>query len=102
MITKSFMFLVAPCAFLYIRNLLFTEDIFQKYDWLHFVPFLVYFGLTFCVWIGNFAHFPLAQNISDIIKSPFSMLSLSIWLIYAFSQTMMVLNYDLEKFKKTM
>ncbi|MEN2414408.1 helix-turn-helix domain-containing protein [Flavobacterium mesophilum] len=100
MIAKSFMFLVAPCAFLYIRNLLFTDRVFQKYDWLHFMPFLVYFGLTFCVWIGNFAHFPLAQSISDKIKSPFSMLSLSIWLGYAFCQTMMVLNYDLEKFQK--
>lgn len=100
MITKAFMFLVAPCAFLYVRNLLFTENAFKKYDWLHFVPFLVYFGLTFCVWIGNITHFPFAQSISAKIQSPFSTLSLSVWLIYAFCQTMMVLNYDLEKFKK--
>ncbi|MHC0439708.1 helix-turn-helix domain-containing protein [Flavobacterium sp. 3-210] len=100
MITKSFMFLVAPCAFLYVRNLLFTDRIFHKYDWLHFLPFLIYFSLTFCVWIGNLVNFPLAQKISPKIQSPFSMLSLSIWLLYAFCQTMMVLNYDLEKFKK--
>ncbi|SMO54087.1 Helix-turn-helix domain-containing protein [Flavobacterium resistens] len=100
MITKSFMFLVAPSAFLYVRNLLFTDRIFQKYDWLHFLPFLVYFSLTFCVWIGNLVNFPLAQSFSPKIQSPFSMLSLSIWLLYAFCQTMMVLNYDLEKFKK--
>ncbi len=100
MITKSFMFLVAPCAFLYVRNLLFTDRIFQKYDWLHFLPFLIYFSLTFCVWIGNLVDFPLAQKFSPKIQSPFSMLSLSIWLLYAFCQTMMVLNYDLEKFKK--
>ncbi|MDQ6470117.1 helix-turn-helix domain-containing protein [Flavobacterium sp. LHD-80] len=100
MITKPFIFLVAPCAFLYVRNLLFTDNTFQKYDWLHFVPFLIYFSLTFCVWIGNFAHFPFAQSISPKIQNPFSMLSLTVWLLYAFCQTMMVLNYDLEKLKK--
>ncbi|TDP04042.1 helix-turn-helix domain-containing protein [Flavobacterium sp. 245] len=100
MITKPFIFLVAPCAFLYVRNLLFTDSTFQKYDWLHFLPFLIYFGLTFCVWIGNIAHFPFAQSISPKIQNPFSVLSLTVWLLYAFCQTMMVLNYDLEKLKK--
>lgn len=100
MITKSFMFLVAPCAFLYVRNILFTDRIFRKYDWIHFMPFIVYFGLTFCVWIANFAHFPLAHKLATKIRSPFSMLSLTIWLLYAFCQTMMVLNYDLDKFRK--
>ncbi|MTH15311.1 helix-turn-helix domain-containing protein [Flavobacterium sp. LC2016-01] len=100
MITKPFIFLVAPCAFLYVRNLLFSDSTFQKYDWLHFLPFLIYFGLTFCVWIGNVADFPFAQSISPKIQNPFSMVSLTVWLLYAFCQTMMVLNYDLEKLKK--
>ncbi len=56
MITKSFIFLVAPCAFLYVQSILFSERVFKKYDWLHFLPFLIYFGLTIFVWIGNYTH----------------------------------------------
>jgi len=101
MITKSFIFLVAPSAFLYVRSILFSDKkMFKKYDWLHFLPFMLYFGLTIFVWIGNYADFHLADYISVKVKNPFSMLSLTIWLLYAFCQTMMILNYDLKKFKE--
>ncbi|MEL1252332.1 helix-turn-helix domain-containing protein [Flavobacterium sp. DGU38] len=99
MITKSFIFLVAPSAFLYVRSVLFSDRIFRKYDWLHFLPFIFYFSLTFIVWVDNYIKLPLAEHISVKIDNPFSMLSLSIWLIYAFCQTMMILNYDLKKIK---
>lgn len=55
MITKSFIFLAAPSAFLYVRSILFPEIVFKKFDWLHFVPFVVYFLLTVLVWIGNYS-----------------------------------------------
>lgn len=100
MITKSFIFLVAPCAFLYVRNILFSERIFRKYDWLHFLPFLVYFSLTIFVWIGSQINLHIVQYVSTKVRSPFSMLSLTIWLFYAFFQTMMILNYDLKRFKE--
>lgn len=99
-ITKSFIFLVAPCAFLYVRSVLFTNKIFKKYDWLHFLPFVVYFCLTIVVWVGDYFDFEIIDSISAKVKNPFSMLSLSIWLLYAFCQTMMILNYDLKKIKK--
>ncbi|WP_163397602.1 helix-turn-helix domain-containing protein [Flavobacterium fluviatile] len=99
-ITKSFIFLVAPSAFLYIRNTLFTDQLFKKYDWLHFLPFLIYFGLTIFVWIGNYFELQIINLLSEQIDSPFSMLSLTVWLMYAFCQTMMILNYDLKKFEK--
>ena len=99
-ITKSFIFLVAPSAFLYIRNVLFSDKLFKKYDWLHFLPFVIYFGLTIFVWIGNYLDLPIIDFLSDKIDSPFSTLSLTIWLSYAFCQTMMILNYDLKKFKE--
>ncbi|HJY13184.1 MAG TPA: hypothetical protein VJ304_10385, partial [Flavobacterium sp.] len=51
MITKSFMFLVAPSAFLYVRSVLFSDRIFRKYDWMHFLPFIFYFSLTLIVWV---------------------------------------------------
>jgi AraC-like DNA-binding protein len=99
MITKSFMFLVAPSAFLYVRNVLFSERIFKKYDWLHFLPFIFYLGLTLIVWIDRYLDISVINYLAVKIRSPFSMLSLTIWLMYAFCQTMMILNYDLKKFK---
>ncbi|KUJ62658.1 histidine kinase [Flavobacteriaceae bacterium CRH] len=98
-VTKSFIFLVAPSAFLYVRNVLFDDKFFKKYDYFHFLPFVIYFGLTTIVWIGNFTSFHIFDHFAARIKSPFSMLSLTVWLLYAFCQTMMVLNYDLKKFK---
>jgi len=100
MITKSFIFLVAPCAFLYVRSILFSERTFKKYDWLHFLPFLIYFSLTIFVWIGNYTNLKMVNYVSAKINSPFSMLSLTVWLFYAFCQTMMILNYDLKKIKE--
>lgn len=101
MITKSFIFLVAPSAFLYVRTILFSDKkIFKKYDWLHFLPFLLYFGLTLFVWIGNYIDLHIVDYISVKVHNPFSMLSLTVWLLYAFCQTMMILNYDLKKFKE--
>ncbi|MCD0469551.1 AraC family transcriptional regulator [Flavobacterium sp. JAS] len=100
MITKSFIFLVAPSAFLYVRSILFSDKVFRKYDWLHFLPFMVYFSLTVFVWAGNSLGLELAHSISTKVNSPFSMLSLTVWLLYAFCQTMMILNYDLKKFKE--
>lgn len=99
MITKSFMFLVAPSAFLYVRSVLFSDRIFRKYDWMHFVPFIFYFSLTLIVWVDSYFDLPIINNLAVRIESPFSMLSLTIWLMYAFCQTMMILNYDLKKFK---
>lgn len=98
MITKSFIFLVAPSAFLYVRSVLFSDKIFRKYDWLHFLPFIFYFSLTLIVWVDSYVDLPIINYLSVKIKSPFSMLSLTIWLMYAFCQTMMILNYDLKKF----
>lgn len=100
MITKSFVFLVAPSAFLYVRSILFSDKMFRKYDWLHFLPFMIYFSLTAFVWAGNSLGIEAIRYISDKINSPFSMLSLTVWLSYAFCQTMMILNYDLKSIKE--
>ncbi|WP_244860251.1 helix-turn-helix domain-containing protein [Flavobacterium psychroterrae] len=92
--------MVAPSAFLYVRSILFSDRIFRKYDWLHFLPFIIYFSLSLFVWIGNFTNLEIIDYVSLKINSPFSMLSLTIWLLYSFCQTMMILNYDLKKFKE--
>lgn len=98
-ITKSFVFLVAPCSFLYVRNALFTVKMFRKYDWLHFVPFVVYFALTLIVWIAADTNIRIIKYVSSGTESPFTIVSLSVWVLYAFWQTMMILNFDLEKWK---
>ncbi|PXY46031.1 helix-turn-helix domain-containing protein [Flavobacterium hydrophilum] len=99
-ITKSFIFLVAPCAFLYVRKVLFPYSVFKNYDWLHFLPFLIYFSITIMVWIGNFSSFYFVDYLSVKTNNPFSVLSLSVWLLYAFCQTMMILNYDIKNLKE--
>lgn len=32
-------YLVAPCAYLYLRSVLYQEIRFHRFDWLHFLPF---------------------------------------------------------------
>ncbi|WJS95892.1 hypothetical protein NYQ10_05405 [Flavobacterium johnsoniae] len=98
-ITKAFIFLTAPCSFLYVRNILSFKKSFRKYDWLHFMPFIVYFGLTVIVYIGSFTNIKAIDYLANIIKNPFSILTLTLWLCYVFFQTMLILNYDLKKFK---
>lgn len=98
-ITKSFIFLTAPCAFLYVRNLLFPNSPFKQYDLFHFIPFIIYLFLTSIVWVGQYTDVLFVDNLSLTIKNPFSILSLSVWLIYAFCQTMTVLNYNVNKWE---
>jgi hypothetical protein len=96
-ITKAFIFLVAPCSFLYVRNVLFVGERFRKYDWLHFLPFMIYLCLTIVVWLANVTDIQFVDYISSKVKNPFTMLNLTVWLVYAFCQTMMLLNYDQKK-----
>jgi AraC-like DNA-binding protein len=37
-----FQYLMAPCAYLYVRAVLQSESRFRTYDWLHFVPFVLH------------------------------------------------------------
>lgn len=98
-ITKAFIFLTAPCSFLYVRNILSLKKSFRKYDWIHFMPFVIYFALTIIVYIGSFTNIKAIDYLARIIKNPFSILTLTLWLFYVFFQTMLILNYDLKKFK---
>lgn len=98
-VTKSFIFLAAPCSFLYVRNILSGNKKLRKYDWLHFIPFAIYFALTFVVYLGSYANLKIVGYIQSKINNPFSILTLTIWLTYVFFQTMLILNYDLKKFK---
>ncbi|WP_208326846.1 AraC family transcriptional regulator [Flavobacterium sp. 270] len=98
-ITKSFIFLAAPCSYLYVRDILSSENKIRKYDRLHFLPFAVYFIMTLIVYAGRYVNIELISYIETKTKNPFSILMLTIWLFYIFCQTMLILNYDLKKFK---
>lgn len=98
-ITKSFIFLAAPCSFLYVRNILSQNAKYKKHDWIHFIPFGIYFILTLFVFVGSYTNLKMVTALSSVIKNPFSNLTLTIWLFYVFFQTMLILNYDLKKFK---
>ncbi|CAM3583513.1 helix-turn-helix domain-containing protein [Flavobacterium chungbukense] len=98
-ITKAFIFLTAPCSFLYVRNILSLKKSFRKYDWIHFMPFVIYFALTIIVYIGSYTNIKAIDYLASVIKNPFSILTLTLWLFYVFFQTMLILNYDLKKFK---
>lgn len=95
--TKAFVFLIAPCSLLYVRNALFSITKFQKYDWLHFLPFIIYFCLTFIVWLADVSVIKFAGYMSSIVKNPFNIFNLTVWLLYALIQTMIILNYDQKK-----
>ncbi|MFB9078222.1 helix-turn-helix domain-containing protein [Flavobacterium procerum] len=99
LIPKSFIFLAAPCSFLYVRNILSDGRNFRKYDWLHFLPFAIYLFLIVFVYAGSLTDFRIVDFVASIINNPFSILALTIWLFYVFFQTMLILNYDLKKFK---
>lgn len=93
-LTKAFIFLAAPCAFLYVRDLLFPVSVYKKYDWLHFLPFLVYFSVTIMALTANYTNIYLIDYLAEKIKSPFSTLSLTVWIFYSIGQTMMIINYE--------
>jgi AraC-like DNA-binding protein len=36
-------YLIAPCAYLYVRGIIMDERRFRKWDWLHFLPAMLHF-----------------------------------------------------------
>ncbi|MDQ6532097.1 helix-turn-helix domain-containing protein [Flavobacterium sp. LHD-85] len=97
-IARSFIFLAAPCAFLYIRSVLSANLKYKKYDWLHFLPFILYFSLSTMMWLDSFFSLNILRPLPFRFYNPLSFLSLTMWLLYALLQTVMILNYDWQKF----
>jgi AraC-like DNA-binding protein len=110
-LTKPFIFLVAPCAFIYLRNMLIPENKIRKLDFLHFVPFAYYFSISFLLTIN--AVFNYYGSSLDGIKiffkdyaphkmnTHFSLLAVSIWMGYAFCQSIMMMGFRFGKLKNT-
>ena len=99
-ISKSFLFLAAPCSFFYVRTQLYDSLSFKKIEWFHFFPFIIYFSLTLYVWSGNYINIYFIEYLEIKTKNPFSILSLTIWFVYVFCQNMLLLNFDISKLKE--
>lgn len=98
-ITKSFIFVAVPSAFLFVRGTLFPETEFKKYEWIHFLPFLICLSMTILLSTGYNSSNLLMKYITLISSGTFSILSVTLWLTYSICQTMMIFNYDREGFK---
>ncbi|WP_433834186.1 helix-turn-helix domain-containing protein [Flavobacterium anhuiense] len=84
---ESFIFLTAPCSFLYVKAVLSSSDKPQKYDLLHLVPFIIFF----CFSLFEAIVFP-EQVKADLPVYQYSTLLRLIWLSYAVFQTVKILN----------
>ncbi|OUL64012.1 AraC family transcriptional regulator [Flavobacterium sp. AJR] len=109
-ITRSFIFLVAPCSFLYIRNVLLPGKMIRKYDWIHFTPFIVCFiyilfsfSDRYLNHLGGLFNDDIIQRtdyLSVKVNAAFPLIIILSWLGYAFVQTIMILKFDLKNTHK--
>ena len=96
MVLKSLPFLVAPCAYLYIRNSVFVSDKFKKHDWIHFIPLIVSITyLTIYLSKSLYSNFWVLDVFLFNIDFYTFNISLSLlWLLYAYTQSITVLNIN--------
>jgi AraC-like DNA-binding protein len=103
-VAKSVPYLVAPSAYLYIRNVFYPLNMYRKYDWINFVPFVVVILVLTNLslrnpeaiqraladssinWFINVAHAGLYYNLC-IAKSV-------LWLFYTFLQSLCIINFE--------
>ncbi len=106
-IAKSVIYLVAPCAYLYIRNIFSPENMYRRFDWIHFIPFtFVIITLTNISlrnpeaiqraladssvnWFVSVTHASLYFNLS-VAKT-------LLWLFYTVAQSMCIINFQRTK-----
>lgn len=106
-LAKSVIYLVAPCAYLYIRNIFNLQNIYQKFDWIHFIPFAVVILVLTNVslrepeviqraladssvnWFVKVTHANLYYNLS--------FLKYGLWLFYTVLQSRCIINFERKK-----
>jgi AraC-like DNA-binding protein len=99
-IIKAFAFLIAPCAYLYVRNTINNTEKMKLRDWLHFVPFAVAFfyiltnisltavpakNISASFWTMHLVGFSQHTYTFNIFKT-------TVWLFYAYTQTLLLLQ----------
>ncbi|KFF19418.1 helix-turn-helix domain-containing protein [Flavobacterium hydatis] len=107
---RSFIFLVAPCSFLYIRNVLLPGKMIRKYDWIHFTPFIACFIYIVFSFSDRYVNqlggllnedtIQMTDYLSVKVNAAFPLIIIITWLGYAFVQTIMILKFDLKSTSK--
>ena len=96
---KSLAFLVAPCAYLYVRNTIFVTKKAKKLDWIHFLPAAISFLYTLIntskpvdpnFWFEN-------NLFIKVDFYSFNVILTLVWLFYAYTQNLLLLNVENKK-----
>ncbi|WCT12279.1 helix-turn-helix domain-containing protein [Mucilaginibacter jinjuensis] len=103
-IGKSFIYLVAPCAYLYIKNALALEYNRRKFDFLHFLPpffILILLCNESLLNPQEFRKAITAGSINGFVSTPYagsyfylSFAKSLIWLFYCVLQSMEIIKFE--------
>src|SRR6202012_3239419 len=103
-IAKSIIYLVAPCAYLYIRNIFQPDDVYRKFDWIHFVPFVVILLLLTNTSLRNPASIQRALSDSSVnwfvnashadLYYDLSVAKNLLWIFYTVLQSICIMNFE--------
>ncbi|WP_448699264.1 helix-turn-helix domain-containing protein [Mucilaginibacter sp. AW1-3] len=104
---KSFIFLIAPAGYLYIRNVFKPHNLFKKTDWIHFVPFIMVTLLLTNMSLRNPQAIQSALTDSSVnwFVAPshagwYYFLSIArslLWLFYTFLQSFYIISFERKK-----
>jgi AraC-like DNA-binding protein len=109
-LAKSFIFLLAPAGYLYIRNIFNPENAFRVYDWVHAIPFLVVILFLTNTSLRNPDAIQRAMTDSSVnwfvdvsnadIYFNLSIAKSLVWLFYAVLQSVYIINFERRKAHK--
>lgn len=94
LILKSLTYIIAPCAYLYIRNTMCLSYKLRRYDWLHFIPWtvnIIYSLINLSKPVDTY--FWTSNNLFfNIDFYSFNVILNLLWLFYAYTQNIIMLN----------
>ncbi|HEY2582451.1 MAG TPA: helix-turn-helix domain-containing protein [Mucilaginibacter sp.] len=109
-LAKSFIFLLAPAGYLYIRNIFNPEKAFRVYDWIHAIPFLMVILFLTNTSLRNPDAIQRAMTDSSVnwfvdvsnadIYFNLSIAKSLLWLFYAVLQSIYIINFERGKAHK--
>jgi AraC-like DNA-binding protein len=106
-ISKAIIYLIAPTAYLYIRNVFKPDKIYRRFDWVHFVPFVVVLLTLTNTSLRNPSAIQNALADSSInwfvnvsnanLYFDLSIFKSVLWLFYSVLQTLCIINFEQKK-----
>jgi len=106
-INQSCLYLIAPSAYLYIRNIFGSGRVFKRHDWIHFLPFFLVVAILSNLALQN--PFVIKDAINNNSTRGFLVISqsnvyhaLSIgkylsWFVYIIMQSLCIINFERRK-----